>query len=130
MPVKHPNTATAPPDDPAAFSDVVTVEKPTVGRVVLVNVAGFNVEPVWRPAFVLATDVLDHPDAVTVALFATAVDFPLPPGCNVRQPEVGTPAYPAKAGWQIEHCRYGSGPGEWSWPIRLEQETFEVAVLE
>lgn len=103
------------------------VEKPTLGRIVHFNVAGFGQEPVLRPAIVIATDVFGKPDAVNLVVFVSAGDFPLPPGVGLKRPDVGTRSYPAHAGWEKEEARYGDGPGKWTWPTRGEPETFDVA---
>jgi hypothetical protein len=103
------------------------VEKPTVGRIVHFNVAGFGQEPVLRPAIVLETGMFGHADGVRLAVFVAASDFPLPPGVGLKRPDVGTRSYPAHAGWEKECAGYGDGPGQWVWPTRGEPETFDVA---
>lgn len=114
------------PDPAKASKPVRTIEKPTVGRVVLVNIATFGAEPILRPAIVCATDALGNESAVTVTVFPTKDDYPLPSGLNIRAFDVGTVSSPVKTGWQIVYCKYGTTPGCWTWPVRVEPETFEV----
>jgi hypothetical protein len=124
MTVKQAPSQPAEGEQEAVEHVQTAVEKPTLGRIVHVNVAGFGQEPRLRPAIVIGTDTFGFADAVDLVVFVGAVDFPLPPGVGLKHPDVGTRSYPAHASWEKEGARYGDGPGQWTWPVRLEEPVF------
>lgn len=126
---KQTSTITPPDEADEALRDVVTVEKPSVGRIVLVNVAIFGDLPVMRPAVVTNADLGDDyaPDAISVAVFLAPTDHPVPSGLSIKQVDVGTPNYPRYTDWSKPVCRYGTFPGGWTWPERTDEPaTFTV----